>query len=406
MSPKAWPVNAADRLDALIAPVIQARRTEGLYRQPRPLARLGDTRVRLGGRECTVFCSNDYLGLSGHPEVVRAWCETAEHEGVGSGASHLVSGHSVIHAQLEEALAEFVGRPRALLFSTGYMANMGLLNALVGPGDVAFEDQLNHASLLDGGWLSRGQMRRYPHRDVAALETALSERQEGRAFIVTDAVFSMDGDLAPLSELVALANRTESHLVVDDAHGLGVLGPGGGGTPPALGLSHADVPVYVGTLGKAIGTFGAFVAGSETLIDYLIQRARTYIYTTALPPALAAGTMAALQLARREDWRRDKLSVLIARFRAGAEQLGLPCMPSMTPIQPLLLGDARAALQMGQALLDDGFLVTPIRPPTVPAGTARLRITLSAAHEESDVDRLLDALARHAHLLVAQEAAQ
>ena len=368
------------------------RRAQGLYRRPRALEQRAGVQARLARRDCLVFCSNDYLGLADHPEVAAALARAATAYGTGSGAAHLISGHHPEHEALERDLAEAVGRPRALLFSTGYMANMGVINALTEPGDVVFEDALNHASLLDGGWLSRGRMLRYAHGDVAALETAMTAAT-GPALIVSDAVFSMDGELAPLPALAALAARRQALLVVDDAHGFGVLGDGAGAVAHC-GLSDADVPVYVGTLGKAIGTFGAFVAGSETLIEYLVQRARTYIYTTAPPPALAAATRTALALARRDGWRRERLTELVGRFRAGAERLGLPLMDSATPIQPLLVGDATRAMALGARLLEAGYWVTPIRPPTVPAGTARLRITLSAAHTPAQVDGLLEALGR------------
>ncbi len=369
---------------------LSERQAQGLYRRPRVLEQRAGVRARLSGRDCLVFCSNDYLGLADHPEVAAALAQSATACGTGSGAAHLISGHHPEHEALEAELAEAVGRPRALLFSTGYMANMGVINALTEPGDVVFEDALNHASLLDGGWLSRGRMQRYAHADVAALETAMTAAP-GPALIVTDAVFSMDGDLAPLPALAALAARRQALLVVDDAHGFGVLGDGAGAVAHC-GLAEADVPVYVGTLGKALGTFGAFVAGSETLIEYLVQRARTYIYTTAPPPALAAATRTALALARRDGWRRARLTELILRFRAGAERLGLPLMASATPIQPLLVGDATRAMALGARLLEAGYWVTPIRPPTVPAGTARLRITLSAAHTPEQVDGLVEAL--------------
>ena len=368
------------------------RRAQGLYRRPRALEQRAGVQARLAGRDCLVFCSNDYLGLADHPEVAAALARAATAYGTGSGAAHLISGHHPEHVALERDLAEAVGRPRALLFSTGYMANMGVINALTEPGDVVFEDALNHASLLDGGWLSRGRMQRYAHGDVAALETAMTAAT-GPALIVSDAVFSMDGELAPLPALAALAARRQALLVVDDAHGFGVLGDGAGAVAHC-GLSDADAPVYVGTLGKAIGTFGAFVAGSETLIEYLVQRARTYIYTTAPPPALAAATRTALALARRDGWRRERVTELVGRFRAGAERLGLPLMDSATPIQPLLVGDATRAMALGARLLEAGYWVTPIRPPTVPAGTARLRITLSAAHTPAQVDGLLEALGR------------
>ncbi len=368
------------------------RQAQGLYRRPRLLERRDGVHARLEGRDCLVFCSNDYLGLADHPVISAALAQAASEVGTGSGAAHLISGHHREHEALEAELADWLGRPRALLFSTGYMANMGVINALAEPGDTVYEDVLNHASLLDGGWLSRGRMQRYAHGDVAALDAALAQTS-GRALIATDAVFSMDGDLAPLPALAELAARREALLVVDDAHGFGVLG-NGPGSVAHFGLTPDQVPVYIGTLGKALGTFGAFVAGSETLIDYLIQRARTYIYTTAPPPALAAATRAALGLARHDTWRREHLVDLVARFRDGARRLGLPLMASDTPIQPLWVGDAARAMALGAALLEAGYWVTPIRPPTVPPGTARLRITLTAAHTPAQVEGLLGALAR------------
>jgi 8-amino-7-oxononanoate synthase len=338
------------------------------------------------------FCSNDYLGLANHPEVAAALQRGVDRYGVGSGAAHLITGHSTAHQALEEDLAEFTGRSRALLFSTGYMANLGVVSALVGRNDRVFEDRLNHASLLDAGLLSRARLLRYPHRDLATLERQLGEATAGERLILTDGVFSMDGDLALLPELAALARRGNAWLMVDDAHGLGVLGPTGAGTLEHFGLGADQVPILMGTLGKALGTFGAFVAGSEELIETLIQRARTYIYTTAPPPALAEATRASLKLARSEGWRRERLRELIARFRAAAGELGLPLAESLTPIQPLILGSAERALGWSLALEEQGILVPAIRPPTVPEGSARLRIAFSAAHSDRQVDRLLEAL--------------
>ncbi len=338
------------------------------------------------------FCSNDYLGLANHPEVVAALQRGAAHWGVGSGSAHLVNGHSAAHHALEEELADFVGRPRALLFSTGYMANLGVISALAGRGETVFEDRLDHASLLDGALLSRATLRRYPHADAAEL-AGLADRGQVR-LIATDGVFSMDGDLAPLPALAQVARQTGAWLQVDDAHGIGVLGTEGRGSLDHFGLGPQQAPILMGTLGKALGTFGAFVAGSEELIETLIQRARPYIYTTATPPALAEATRTSLALARREEWRRERLRALIRRFRQGASQLGLPLGDSCTPIQPLLAGSARRALVWARALEDAGLLVTPIRPPTVPEGTARLRITLTASHTDRDLDRLLESLAQ------------
>ncbi|MFZ2404963.1 MAG: 8-amino-7-oxononanoate synthase, partial [Methylobacter sp.] len=302
-------------------------------------------------------------------------------------------GHTTAHHALEEELAVFTGRDRALLFSTGYMANIGVISALLGRGDAVFEDRLNHASLLDGGLLSGARFKRYAHADVADLGANL-DKALGRKLIVTDGVFSMDGDFAPLDELATASKHHDAWLMVDDAHGLGVIGEHGGGILEHYGLGQHDVPVLMGTLGKGLGTFGAFVAGSEVLIETLIQKARTYIYTTALPAAVAEATRASLKIAIAEGWRRDKLKMLSERFSVGAGQLGLQVMPSLSAIQPILIGDSQAAVDISNALLNAGFLVSAIRPPTVPQGSARLRVTFSALHQEQHVDQLLDALAK------------
>lgn len=380
-------------MDEVLLPALAERRAQQLYRARRTVAGPQGPELVVDGRRYLAFCSNDYLGLANHPEVIAAAQRAAGEYGAGSGASHLVCGHSVIHHQLEEALAEFTGRPRALLFSTGYMANLGVVNALLGKADHIFEDKLNHASLLDAGLLSGARFQRFLHNDVASLEQRLARAETGRKLVAVDGVFSMDGDLAPLPELAAAANRHDAWLMVDDAHGIGVLGEHGGGCAEHFGLDIEQLPILMGTLGKGFGSFGAFVAGSEALIETLIQFARTYIYTTALPPAVAAATLQSLALIRRETWRREHLHALIARFRRGAEQLGLPIMDSASPIQPLLVGDAGRALALSERLAERGIWISAIRPPTVPAGTARLRITLSAAHCEAQVDRLLAALA-------------
>lgn len=368
------------------------RRAEHLYRHRRVVETPQGPVLRVEGRELVAFCSNDYLGLANDPRVVEALQRGAARWGAGSGAAHLVTGHSAAHHALEEELAAFTRRSRALLFSTGYMANLGVLSALLGRGDTVFEDRLNHASLLDGGLLSGARLRRYPHADAAALAAQLADAA-GERLVVTDGVFSMDGDLAPLPALAEACRGHGAWLMVDDAHGLGVLGEGGRGTLAHLGVDADAVPVLMGTLGKAFGTFGAFVAGAHDLIETLIQAARPYIYTTAPPPAVAEATRAALRIAQAEEWRRERLSALVQRFRAGAAALGLPLAASPTPIQPILLGDASRALRWSAALEAQGLLVTAIRPPTVPPGSARLRITFSAAHTEAQVDRLLDALA-------------
>jgi 8-amino-7-oxononanoate synthase len=337
------------------------------------------------------FCGNDYLGLANHPDLAAALQRGADQWGLGSGAAHLVNGHSAAHHALEEELADWLGRPRALLFSTGYMANLGVVSALAGRGVTVLQDRLNHASLLDGAQLAGARLRRYAHADAAACARLAADTAPG--LIATDGVFSMDGDLAPLPGLARVAADQGAWLMVDDAHGLGVLGREGRGTLDHLGLGTAEVPILMGTLGKAFGSFGAFVAGDEDLIETLIQRARSYIYTTATPPALAEATRASLAIVRRDHWRRERLAALVRRLRDGVRRLGLPLGDSETPIQPLIAGSTARALAWSQALEDAGILVTAIRPPTVPEGTARLRITLSAAHSAEDVDRLLGALA-------------
>jgi len=362
-----------------------------LYRSRRVVEAGQGVHLQVDGRRVTAFCSNDYLGLANHPSLIAALKRGVDKYGVGSGAAHLVTGHSAAHHALEEELADFLGRPRVLLFSTGYMANLGVISALVGRADQVFEDRLNHASLLDGALLSRSRLRRYPHADSGALLRMLGEG--GVSLIATDGVFSMDGDLAPLPELAAVAQRAGAALMVDDAHGIGVLGRDGRGSLDHFRLGLEQASILVGTLGKAVGTFGAFAAGSDALIETLIQRARSYIYTTAPPPAVAEATRASLVLVRRDDWRRERLAELVQRFRRVAGQLGLPLLDSPTPIQPIVAGSAERALAWSQALEKRGILVSAIRPPTVPEGSARLRITFSAAHSDEDLERLLEALA-------------
>jgi len=370
---------------------LRIRRDQGLYRRRHVVEGPQAVHLKVDGRELLSFCSNDYLGLAADPRLAEAMCAATARYGVGSGAAHLISGHTRAHHMLEEELADWLGCERALLFSTGYMANLGVPGALLRRGDVILQDRLNHASLIDGAQLSAATLRRYAHADMAALERLLGEHT-GNVLIATDGVFSMDGDVAPLRRLAALAAHYDAPLMVDDAHGLGVLGPHGRGSAEAAGLGPGEVAVYMATLGKALGTAGAFVAGSADLIETLIQSARSYIYTTAMPAALAEASRASLRIVREESWRRERLRELVNRFRLGAESLGLCLMDSDTPIQPILLGDARTALSWSEALLEQGILVTAIRPPTVPEGSARLRITLSATHQEADLDRLLEAL--------------
>ena len=372
---------------------LAALQARDLRRSRRALESAQGPVVRLQGRAVLNFCSNDYLGLAADPRLIAALKDGADRYGVGSGASQLVCGHSHAHAALEQELAAYTGRDRAIVFASGYLANLSLVTAL-GPGRTGLivQDRLCHASLIDGAILARARFRRYPHGDAGALENILARSDRKQKLVLTDGVFSMDGDIAPVTELARVCAAHDTLLAVDDAHGFGVLGSGGG-TLEQLGLDQSQVPVLMATFGKALGAYGAFIAGPEALLEMLIQRARPYIYTTALPPALALAASAGLELLRAEPWRRERLRELIGRFRRGAAQLGWPLPGTETAIQPLILGSARRALAASEALLRRGVLVTAIRPPTVPEHTSRLRITLSAAHEDSHVDRLLEALA-------------
>ncbi|WP_045827145.1 8-amino-7-oxononanoate synthase [Teredinibacter turnerae] len=382
------PLNLENRLRAKLAERQMAHR----YRTRRVVGSPQGAILREGGRPLLNFCSNDYLGLANHPLVVAALRQGAADWGAGSGASHLVNGHSAEHHALEEELADFTGRERALLFSTGYMANMGVINALVGRGDRVLQDKLNHASLLDGGLLSGADFQRYRHNDMAHLRARLEKSGADQQLVVVDGVFSMDGDMADLPAMVEASRANNAWLMVDDAHGFGTLGAQGRGTTDYFGLNQTQVPVLIGTLGKAFGTFGAFVAGSETLIESLIQFSRTYIYTTALPPAVAAATRASLRLLRDAEESRQHLQQLITQFRQGCDSQGLALMDSMSPIQPLIVGSDAKAMRMSARLAELGCWVSAIRPPTVPEGTARLRVTLTAAHNSEQVDKLLEAL--------------
>ncbi len=374
-----------------LAAELEQIKQQGLYRSRRIIDSPQDIVIKMDGRHVINFSSNDYLGLANHPEVVNSFKKAVNDFGVGSGSAHLICGHSRIHHALEEELAEFTGRERALLFSTGYMANIGVISALLNRGDQVFEDRLNHASLLDGGLLSGAKFKRYRHNELDDLLSKMKDTAN-RRLIITDGVFSMDGDLARLPELAALASNNNAWLMVDDAHGFGVLGKNGAGLIQQYGLNQEQVPVLMGTFGKAFGTFGAFVAGSDILIETLIQKARTYVFTTALPAAVAQATRTSLKLVIAESWRRDKLTQLVEHFRLGASQLGLAVMPANSAIQPILIGGSQKAVEISQALLNQGFLVSAIRPPTVPKGEARLRVTFSANHQEQQIDQLLDAL--------------
>jgi len=377
---------------------LRARNEAGLYRQRRIVASAQGRELAVNGRKLLNFCSNDYLGLANDERVRDAFKQGVDQWGVGSGAAHLVCGHTVAHHELEEALAEFTGRPRSLLFASGYAANLGTINGLIGKGDHVFEDRLNHASLLDGGLISGARFKRYRHRDTTDLATELQAGPEfdGRKLVVSDGTFSMDGTVCDVSALATTARAHEAWLMIDEAHSLGVLGNQGRGLVNPADFTTDDVQILVGTLGKAFGTQGGFIAGSDALIETLIQHARTYIYSTALPAAVAVATLASLRIAIDEEWRRERLRTLVKNFRAGAAQLGLELMDSQTPIQPVLLGDDKSALAMSAALEEHGLLISAIRPPTVPKGTSRLRITFSASHTDSDLDRLLTALEQSA----------
>jgi len=370
------------------------RQRDGLYRMRRVAESATGREISMGGKRLLNFCSNDYLGLANDERVRAAFAQGAETWGVGSGASHLVSGHTAAHHALEEALAEFTGRPRCLLYSSGYAANLGTVAALLGKTDHAFEDRLNHASLLDGGLLSGAHFRRFKHRDYDDLDANLTKYggTDTRKLVISDGTFSMDGTVCDVTALATVARKHGAWLMIDEAHSFGVLGREGRGLIDPQQHSVADVQIQIGTLGKAFGTHGGFVTGSDNLIETLIQQSRTYIYTTALPAAVAVATLASLQIVRSEEWRREKLRALVQRFRNGAQQLALELQDSATPIQPVILGDEQRALDVSARLEAQGLLVTAIRPPTVPKGTARLRVTFTALHTEADVDRLLAAL--------------
>lgn len=374
-------------------------RDQGLTRQRRVVDSSCSRLVTVESKTCLNFASNDYLGLANHPALIKAMAAGAEIWGTGAGASHLVSGHMAAHETLEVALAQFIGFPRALTFSTGYLANLAVTPTLAGRGDAVFADKLNHASLIDGMQLAKAQgasVYRYPHLELSRLRALLSASTAHRKLIVTDAVFSMDGDIAPLPELLALADQFNAWLLVDDAHGFGVLGPQGQGTVAHFGnhtaLTAHPRLVWMATLGKAAGVSGAFIAGSETLIEYLIQKSRAYIFTTAAPPAMACALQESLRLIQAGDDRRAQLQARIAQLQAGLSHLPWKALPSQTAIQPLIVGSNAAALALSRSLWDQGIWAPAIRPPTVPKGTARLRLSLSATHTAEDIEGLLSAL--------------
>ncbi|MFC1702286.1 8-amino-7-oxononanoate synthase [Pseudomonadota bacterium] len=368
------------------------RQAQYLGRHRRVLSGNHPVEVQADGGALLNFSSNDYLGLASHPDLVAALRSAADSHGVGSGASALVTGFRVEHQLLEQELAEFLQCEKVLLCSSGYLANLAVATSLTGRGDVIIQDKLCHASLIDAARLSEARLSRYGHVDMAGLQRRLASARQGNALVVSDGVFSMDGDTAPLKNMVDLCRQHQAWLAVDDAHGIGVCGPGGRGSVAAAGLNSLDVPILTGTLGKAFGCFGAFVAGSEKLINHLVNEARSYIYTTAMPPALAAAARAALRRVIEDEWRREHLQLLIRHFRQGARNRGLVLMDSDSPIQPMIIGDSRATLELAAALREQGYLVVAMRPPTVPKGTSRLRITLTAAHQAAQLDALLDAI--------------
>lgn len=370
---------------------LDAINTQQLTRVRRVVESANGPHVSISGQPLLAFCSNDYLGLAQHPELIATAREAAERWGVGSGASPLVSGHSAAHEALEHELASFVGLPRALYFYAGYSTNAGVVPALVGCSDAVFSDALNHACLIDGARLSRADIHAYPHGDVQALEAQLAASTARRKLVITDAVFSMDGAIAPLPQILDLCERHDALLMIDDAHGFGVLGPQGRGTAAHFGL-HSPRLLYMATLGKAAGVHGAFVAGEPQLIEWLLQRTRSYIFATAAPALVAETLRTSLQVIERDDWRRTHLQALIAQLREGLAGLPWKLLDSATPVQPLIVGDNQAALDLMASLREHGLWVPAIRPPTVPAGTARLRISLSAAHTAGDVERLGTAL--------------
>ncbi len=375
---------------------LEQRAAQGLLRQRHTLQSPQSAHIVIDGKPCLSFCSNDYLGLANHPRLINALQNSAVQYGVGAGAAHLVSGHTQLHQQLESELAQFIRFPAALLFSTGYMANLGVVQALAGKGDTVFADKLNHASLNDAMLLSRATLKRYRHGDTGQLAQLLEQTRIGRKLIITDAVFSMDGDRAPLPELLALCERHDAWLLVDDAHGFGVLGEQGRGSLSYFKIAAARI-IYMATLGKAAGVFGAFVAAEQVVIDTLINHARSYIYTTASPPALAGALLESLQLIAGADEQRAHLQALITQLRDGLRKLPWTLLPSDTAIQPVLIGENQTAVNLSHALRERGIWVSAIRPPTVPEGTARLRITLSAAHNTADVQCLLEILNELAH---------
>jgi 8-amino-7-oxononanoate synthase len=379
--------------DDFLAMERAAREAAGLERHLRPVDGPQETWVSVDGRRVLLLCSNNYLGLANHTALQEAAARAAREYGVGAGASRLISGSMRLHHELEAEIAKLKGAEAALLFNSGYHANIGVIPALVGPEDVVFSDALNHASIVDGCRLSRAQVVAYPHADVGALDDSLRRQRGRRRLVVTDSIFSMDGDTAPLRAICEVAEHHGAMVMVDEAHATGVVGPGGAGIVAALGLRDR-VAVQMGTLGKALGTFGAFVAGSRELIDHLVNRARPFVYTTALPPPVVAAALAALELVRAEPERRVRLAENAAVLGRGLRQLGLEVGAAASHIIPVLIGDAPRTMELSARLLDMGVFVQGIRPPTVPAGTARLRVTVMSTHTAEDLRYALEAFAR------------
>jgi len=387
------PDSHLDPLDQWLDACADKRQARFLVRQRRVLTGNHAVEVEVNGVSLLNFSSNDYLGLASHPDLVTELKHAADTHGVGSGASALVTGFRTEHQALERELAEFLQREKVLLCSSGYLANLAVATSLTGKGDTIIQDKLCHASLIDAARLSGAGLSRYGHLDMAVLQRRLAAVTRGNKLVVSDGIFSMDGDTAPLADMASLCREHHAWLAVDDAHGIGVCGPGGRGSVAAAGLDSRQVPILTGTLGKAFGCFGAFIAGSEKLIDHLVNEARSYIYTTAMPPALAASARAALRLVIADDWRREHLHSLIRHFRQGAKKRGLILMDSDSPIQPMLIGESQATLKLADRLQQQGFLVVAMRPPTVREGTSRLRITLTSSHQAAQLDALLDAIA-------------
>jgi len=374
---------------------LEALRAEGLYRSMRVIRGAQGSRVELDGKQVLMLCSNNYLGLADHPSL-RSAAVFGVAFGVGSGASRLVSGNMELHERLETRIAAFKGTEKALVFNSGYAANTGIISALVGRGDAIFSDRLNHASIVDGALLSRANSHRYAHRDTDALERLLREKGgKGRRLIVTDGVFSMDGDIAPLGKLVQLARQYDALLMVDDAHGSGVLGATGRGTAELSGVMDG-IDIHMGTLGKGFGSFGAYAAASSTICEYLVNKARSFIFSTSLPPAVLAASIAAFDLVDSAEGQglREKLARNVALFKERLAAAGLDTMGSETQIVPVFVGPAEATMEFSRRLLDEGIFVQGIRPPTVPAGSCRLRCTVMATHEPAELEAAAETIAK------------